>query len=232
MNAPAEQGSAAWLQQRMGQCTASRFKDVLDFTKAGNEGAKRAAYRMELVIERITGSAFERFVTEAMAWGTEQEPAARMAYESLTGALVEQTGFVPHPSIPMCGGSPDGLIDDDGGVEFKCPTTPTHIKAILSGECEHLPQIQGLMWITGRQWFDYCTYDPRLPHGLRLHVQRVKRDEEYIAKLSAEVIRFLSEVDAIEKKLLAISRANSGMFPDAEPETFDWRTSPVPPMEP
>lgn len=202
----AQQGSGEWLRERMGQCTASRFKDVLDFTKAGKEGAKRAAYKMECVIARVTGITPQHFVTDAMQWGTDHEPMARMAYESLTGAMVEATGYIPHPTIKMCGGSPDGLIDDDGGVEFKCPNTSTHIKTMLSGECEHLPQIQGYLWITGRKWFDFVSYDPRMPQGLRLYVQRINRDEEYILSLSTAVVVFLREVDDMCKRLNGMKR--------------------------
>lgn len=202
----AAQGSGQWLRERIGQCTASRFKDVLDFTKAGNEGAKRAAYKMECVIARVTGITPQHFVTDAMQWGTDHEPMARMAYESLTGAMVEATGYIPHPTIKMCGGSPDGLIDDDGGVEFKCPNTSTHIKTMLSGECEHLPQIQGYLWITGRKWFDFVSYDPRMPQGLRVYVQRIKRNEDYIANLSANVLVFLGEVQGIVTDLEALKK--------------------------
>ena len=198
---PGEQGSAEWLQSRCGNCTASRFKDVMDFTKGGKEGAKRAAYRMETVIERITGISAEHFVSDAMQWGTDTEPLARMAYEARTGAMVMVPGFVHHPTIPLCGGSPDGFVDDDGGVEFKCPNTSTHIKTLLSGECEHLPQIQGLMWITGRQWWDFVSFDPRLPDGLNLYVKRIERDDDYIAELAGNVLKFLGEVADMESTL-------------------------------
>ena len=97
MSAPtAEQGSPQWLAERIGHCTASRFKDVMDFLKRGGEGSKRAAYRMELVVERLTGSAAEHYVNAAMEWGIEHEAAARMAYEARTGAMVEQVGFIHH----------------------------------------------------------------------------------------------------------------------------------------
>jgi predicted phage-related endonuclease len=198
---PGEQGDITWLMERVGHCTASRFKNVMDFQKSGKEGAKRAAYRMELVVERITGKPTEHFVNDAMAWGTQTEPLARMAYEAHSGCMVAQTGFLHHKTIKMCGGSPDGLIDENGGIEIKCPTTATHIKTLLSGECEHLPQIQGLMWITGRQWWDFVSYDPRLPAGLNLYVQRIKRDDEYIEKLAAEVVRFLDEVLELTERL-------------------------------
>lgn len=238
-----EQGSGEWLRQRMGQCTASRFADVLDFTKAGKEGARRKAYKMECVIARLTGVAPEHFVTQAMQWGTDHEPMARMAYETATGALVESSKFVPHPTIKMCGGSPDGLIDDDGGLEIKCPNTGTHIRTILDGMSDdHLPQVQGYLWITGRQWFDFVSYDPRMPEGLCLHIQRIQRDEKYIAELSAAVIAFIAEVDEMCKRLLDIAES-SAQHGNASPsgvdstehaafdDPTDWRSGPLPALE-
>lgn len=203
---PGEQGSPEWLAQRVGNCTASRFKDVMDFTKAGKEGAKRTAYRLETAIERITGISAEHFVSDAMQWGTDTEPLARMAYEARTGAMVMVPGYKRHPTIEKCGGSVDGLIGDDGMLEIKCPNTSTHIKTLLAQSCEeHYPQMMGYLWITGRQWCDFVSYDPRLPDGLQLYVQRIKRDDDYIAELAANVLRFLAEVDEMEVKLRALA---------------------------
>lgn len=200
----AVQGSIQWLTERLGHCTASRFADVMDFTAKGTEGAKRKAYKLELVGERLTGKPAEKFVSNAMLHGTEFEPFAVMAYESQTGQMCEEARFIRHPTIAMCGCSPDRLICDDGGLECKCPTSPTHLTTMLTGECLHLPQIQGCMWITGRQWWDFVSFDPRMPDGLQLYMQRIERDEEYIAKLSAAVIQFLTEVGEIVERLQAM----------------------------
>lgn len=108
---PASQGSGAWLYARCGYVTASRFKDVLDFTKAGKPGAKRTAYLWEVVIERLTGQPSDHYANAAMEWGSEQEAHARMAYEALTGHLVEEVGFNKHPTLALTGGSPDGVIE-------------------------------------------------------------------------------------------------------------------------
>jgi predicted phage-related endonuclease len=196
-----EQGSIEWLMDRVGHCTASRFADVMDFTGKGAPGAKRKDYMLELVGERLTGKPAEKFVSNAMLHGTEYEPFAVMAYESLTGQMCEEAPFVRHPSIEWVGCSPDRLIGEDGGLECKCPTTPTHLTTMLTGECLHLPQIHGCMWITGRQWWDFASYDPRMPDGLQLYMQRVERDDEYIGKLSGAVIQFLAEVDEMVGRL-------------------------------
>lgn len=206
---PGEQGSIEFLMQRVGHCTGSRFKDVMDFQKSGKEGAKRAAYRMELVIERLTGRPVDHYVNDVMAWGSEHEPAARMMYEARTGAMVVEQGFLHHLTVPMVGGSVDGFVGDDGIIEIKCPTTATHIKTLLASECEHLPQIMGYLWLTNRKWADFVSFDPRMPDGLQLYVQRIERDDDYIAELAGNVLTFLVEVDAIHKSLMAMATSKT-----------------------
>jgi predicted phage-related endonuclease len=200
----AEQGSAAWLYERVGYCTASRFKDVIDKLKSGKPGAKRQTYLMELVVERITGQPQDHFASTAMQWGTDCEPRSRMDYEARTGSIVEEVGFVKHPTLPMVGGSPDGLIGEDGGFESKSPyNSAVHLGTILEGAMpeEHMAQVQGIMWITGRQWWDFQSFDPRLPEPLNRYVQRIERNEDYIKQLEQEVIAFLAEVEAMLKRL-------------------------------
>jgi hypothetical protein len=66
-----------------------------------------------------------------------------------------------------------------------------------------MAQVQGQMWITGREWCDFVSFDPRMPADLQLYVQRVQRNPEFIAGLEREIITFLGEVDAIVAKLQA-----------------------------
>lgn len=202
---PGEQGSIEWLMERTGYVTASRFKDVMDYTKAGKPGAKRTAYLWEVVIERLTGKPVDHWTSTAMQHGTEFEPMARMAYEAATGNMVDQVGFHKHPTIAYVGGSPDGLVGDDGGCEFKCPfNSANHLQCFLSGMPEeHTAQVQGLMWLHGRQWWDFCSYDPRLNGPLQVYLQRQERNDEYIAKLEAEIIKFLAEVAELHGRLVA-----------------------------
>lgn len=192
------QGSAAWLFARVGHCTASRFDAVIAKKKDGKPKQERENYLYELVIERLTGNPSDHWTSAAMLWGTEHEPLARMAYEAFTGHIVEQVGFVTHPTIDLCGGSADGLIDEDGGWECKCPfNSMYHLQTISGGmPAEHMAQVQGNIWINNRQWFDFSSFDPRMPEPLQLYIERVVRDDKYIATLEAEVITFLAEVAA------------------------------------
>lgn len=192
-----EQGSPEWFAARLGKVTASRVADVIAKTKSGY-AATRANYAAQLICERLTGNVEETFKNAAMQWGTDQEPAAREAYEYASGAFVDQCGMIAHPRISMAGASPDGMVGADGLIEIKCPNTATHLDTLSSGKPagKYITQMQWQMACTGRAWCDFASFDPRLPPELRLFVTRIERDDEMVESLEAEVVTFLSEIDA------------------------------------
>lgn len=191
------QGSAEWKALRAGKVTASRIADMVARTKTG-WGASRANYAAQLVAERLTGEVADGYTNAAMQWGVEHEPDARLAYEFRTDATVEYIGFAEHPSIPMAGASPDGLVGDDGLVEIKCPNTATHIDTLMNPEPDgkYVLQMQWQMACTGRQWCDFVSFDPRMPEAMRLVVVRIARDDAQIATLEKEAKAFLAEIDS------------------------------------
>lgn len=188
-----QQGSEEWFSSRIGLVTASCFKSIL----AKGSGKTRASYLEKVVTERLTGIRSAGFSSIHTDRGTEQEKYARLAYEAETGNIVQEVGFIRHETL-MAGASPDGLIDDDGGLEIKCVLPEIQMATIRRGKypAGHKPQIMGNLWITGRKWYDFVSYSPELTQNLRLYVYRVERDEEYIANLEAEVTRFLVEAEA------------------------------------
>ena len=190
-----DQSSEEWFAARLGKVTASRLSDVLATIKTG-EAAARANYRIELVAERLTGKSTPGFTSAAMQWGVECEPMARSAYETETGLIVTEVGFVDHPTIAMAGASPDGLVGDDGLIDIKCPETKTHIETLTSKKApsKYIPQMQWQMACTGRQWVDFVSFDPRLPEHLMLEIIRVDRDQLLIDQYSEAVSIFLAEV--------------------------------------
>lgn len=196
-----EQGTTEWHLLRLGKVTASRITDVLSKGKSG-ESAGRKNYRMELVVQRLTGLPGESFTSAAMEHGVLTEPKARFAYEAEKQQFVEQVAFVDHPSIEWFGCSPDGLVND-GLIEIKCPNSTTHIEYLTDQKppAKYIPQMQCQMAVTGRQWCDFVSFDPRLPDDLQLFVVRLERDQEYIEAMEAEVKKFLSEVDEMFTKL-------------------------------
>lgn len=193
----ADQGTSEWLAERCGKVTASRMADVMATIKTG-EAASRANYRAELVAQRLTGQVEAGFSNGAMQWGTEQEPFARASYEILRGVIVEEVGFIPHPSIMLSGASPDGIVGAHGMVEIKCPNTATHISFLLDGKIPQKYQLQmdWQMACCGRQWVDYVSFDPRMPEHLRTKIVRHSWSESRILELENAVRQFISEVDA------------------------------------
>lgn len=192
-----EQGSIEWVQARLGKATASRIADIVAKTKSGYS-TSRANYAAELLCERLTGEQAARYVSAEMQWGTDKEPEAIAAYAWETDTEPEECGFYIHPRLEMAGASPDRLVGDDGLIEVKCPLTATHLETILGGSIpgRYLTQIQWQLGCTGRAWCDFVSFDPRCPPHLRLHIQRVKRDDAAIAELEKEVAAFLAEIDA------------------------------------
>jgi putative phage-type endonuclease len=197
-----EQGTPEWFAARLGNVTASRVADVIAKTKSGYS-ASRENYMAQLICERMTGTVAESYTNAAMAWGTETEPLARAAYESLADVLVDEVGYIAHPTIERAGASPDGLIGLFGLLEIKCPNTATHIDTLISEQVptKYITQMQWQMSCTGRIWADFVSFDPRLPSGLQMFVKRVEFDAEYVAMLKEEVIKFLVELDAKISKL-------------------------------
>jgi len=191
-----EQGSAEWLQARLGKATASRIADIIAKTKSG-WSTSRENYLAELVVERLTGVAYDSYVSTAMAWGTATEPEARAQYAFVADIDVIEVGFVDHPRIPMSGASPDGLIGTDGLLEVKAPQSATHIAALLGEPIagKYITQMQWQLACTGRAWCDWVSYDPRMPDYARLFIKRCHRDDKMIADLEKAVEVFLAEVD-------------------------------------
>jgi len=184
-----DQNSPEWFRARMGIPTASSFSDVL----AKGEGKTRRAYLLKLAGEIITGEPMEGFSGNANTErGHMMEADARDLYAFQSGASLERVGFVRNG---RAGCSPDSLIGEDGGVEIKTKFPHLLIDLILKDEfpTEHKAQVQGTLWVTGRQWWDIAVYWPGLP----LFVKRVTRDEAFIKTLAAEIDRFNTDIDAI-----------------------------------
>jgi predicted phage-related endonuclease len=191
-----EQGTDEWLEARLGLATASEFKNILTVIRSG-ESAARRNYRAQLVAERLTGRQAERFKTNAMQWGNDMEDLARTTIMLQTGLSIEKCGMFRH-NTEMIGDSPDGLIGLDATWENKCYELANHIQALRTGQMpkEHMPQVQGHMWLTGRKRNLFSSFAPELPESAQLFLQWVPRDDEYIAKMEAEILSFLREVDA------------------------------------
>lgn len=194
-----EQGSPEWFAQRLGRITASNFGALMTLPRskkdreAGLISETARTYLVKKVSEVLTGMSKE-FTTQSMEWGSEIEDEARKIYELENMVEVKQIGFAILESNPIVGGSPDGLVGDDGIIEIKCPDSNTFTGYLLGDSIVkgYMAQIQGNLWILDRSWCDFIVYDPRvIREDLRIHIMRVDRDDEYISKIAQAVDRAL-----------------------------------------
>ena len=190
-----EQRTEAWHLARCGKVTGSRIADVVARTKSGY-AASRENLKATLIVERLTQKPSDTFTNAAMEWGTQQEPIARAAYAARTGQLVDEVGFINHPTIEWAGASPDGVIGNVL-VEFKCPNTATHLEYVLSKQIpqKYVYQMQFQMAVTGAESCDFVSFDPRLPERYQMLILPVKRDNTLILMLEDETRKFLMELE-------------------------------------
>lgn len=194
------QRSEDWHADRCGKVTASRVKDISAKPKTGKA---YNALTLTILTERLTGIQEETPTTGPMQWGIDQEIHAITAYENETGNFVVGTGLVDHPAIKMSGASPDGLVDQDGQLEVKCPNSQNHLNTVLTKEVpgEYIPQITWQLACTRRKWCDFVSYDPRLPEYLQLVIIRVFAKDLDIAGIEQSVIKFNQKIDQIVAEL-------------------------------
>jgi hypothetical protein len=200
-----QQGTEAWLLDRLGHVTGSRFADVMAMDKSGKKFLKsRETAITEITLELLTGSPGAMWTSKATNWGKEHEPHARLAYELETGEICQEVGFIRHPRHMQVGVSPDGLIGKRKGWESKCPLTPTvHLETLLNGmPDEHMAQVQGGMWCCECEEWDFVSYHPLFPTEMQLYVQTIKRDQAFIDDMENKVLNAVAEINLNVKNLL------------------------------
>ncbi|KKJ05654.1 YqaJ-like viral recombinase domain protein [Burkholderia gladioli] len=217
MNNAIDQRTDAWYAARAGRITASRFADAIAFTggepgdvyktgpkkgqpKPRQSTAARDKYMREVVFERLAAVSTHEVGGRATKWGEEIEAFAREQVEIATGHIITEGGFFVHPRYDFLGASPDGLISADGGYESKCPMDEAvHVNTMLKGmPADHVDQVQGGMLVTGRKWWLFASYDPRMPEPYSLYTQVVPRDDTYIdTVLLPGLLQFEAEVNAM-----------------------------------
>lgn len=198
------QTDPAWVRARIGYLTASRMVDALDFRKDGKPSAARVKLMHDLVAERLCDAATDHYVTPAMQWGLDHEAEACERYEAISGNILLPAGFIEHHAIQMLGCTPDRLLDNDGLVEVKCPTTQKFIMWRAAGVVpeEHIPQMLIQLACTRRRYVDFVAFDPRIKdHRLQLFCRRFEPSAEQIAEIEAKALAFLAEVDAMFDQL-------------------------------
>ena len=194
---PVEVKREEWLRKRLGKITCSKFGDLM-----GSGRSKEAlfsqtgySYLRRIVAERL-GSWYS-VSARAMDWGNENESKAIAEYAKRFEWDVDSTPFQFFQYTDDIGGTPDGLVGGRGCVEVKCPFDPAvHVNTLLTKEVpsEYEWQVVGHLLVTGRNWCDFISFDPRIEGKHRLCVVRVERNEVRIEMMKKRLEVAVEEV--------------------------------------
>lgn len=196
-----DQRSKEWLDSRVGKFTSSRINELMGIKGLNQTGH---TYAFELAIEIVEGrNEDDGYVSYDMQRGIELEPYAFNKFSQLMElrfSTVSKCGFIVLND--NTGSSPDGLVDDDGVLEIKCPTPKVFFKLVLDGiiDQKHYDQMQHQMYCTGRKkayYFNYCIYN-----GVELwHLIEVPRDTQRIWLMRSRINSAIAVRDGIVKQL-------------------------------
>lgn len=193
------QGTPEWLDIRCGCLTASEFDKIIT-PKTMKPSAQAAGYIARLAAEWLMGHPIETEQTSFMAWGLMYEDEARRWYHLEKGIETERPGFIFMDDRRVIGCSPDSM-----GLEIKCPSPAVHVRYLLDGvlPSEYICQVQGLMYVTGAEEWDFLSYHPDLPPFLL----RVERDPVFCARLGEELELAVAMLEEVKEKLARYSDA-------------------------
>lgn len=202
----APQRSPEWVDARVGKVTASRLKDWLATGVKGQPLQARKDYERELAFEVQFGVPFTRFVTSAMEEGAMMEEFLKRQYEQLNNVIVRPVGCYFNNYFVA---SPDGEIDDDGLIECKWVYDTSFSDVLANGvPKDHMLQIQGQLWASGKQWCDYVVGNGNVG---RFKVIRVERDEEIISTIRDSLVNGKLEVKVDTENVYEFSEAPAVM---------------------
>ncbi len=191
-----EQGGQDWLLARLGKPTSSQFHRILTPGKL-KLASGRKAYQYELHAAALVGEPQDSEDSPWMERGRDLEPEAIAYYEFEKGVTCEKVGLCLTDDGRV-GASPDRLVGDDGLLEVKNHGAAKHVGILLGDEQhKHRCQVQGQLWVTGREWCDLLLYSPLLPPILTRHYP----DPEWIEAWESALEIFLDEMEEGKARL-------------------------------
>lgn len=191
-----EQGSPEWDALRVGIPTVSQFGRIIQPVRMQYSTGARSLIA-ELIAERRLGHAVESASSGWMMRGSDLENEAINWYQFEREVDVERVGFITNDAGDE-GGSPDGLVGEDGGLEVKCLAAKHHMECLLGLDTPApRTQVQGYLRLTDRKWWDVLGYNPHLPPVLI----RVHRDQAFIDALDECLKKFKEELWKAEERL-------------------------------
>ena len=214
-----KQRGPEWFNLRLGRFTSSEFYKLMTEPRtkpakeAGEFSATAKSYILEKAAEVLYNCPAPFAQNAALDWGTENEPLAVKAYQNITGRKIQNVGFVTLGK--HTGTSPDGYTNDGGLIEIKCPYNRlNHLQNILNVNSaddlkkhskQYYYQIQHQLYITGRNWCEFVSFDPRLLTGdnwrFCTHIVRVPANYEEHAIIKEKIKRGALLLESIINKM-------------------------------
>lgn len=193
-----EQNTEAWFAEKLGKPSASNASKIIQMD--GKPSKQRDGYLYELAAEIVTGKRYDNgYTNPEIEIGKEREEDARQLYEILNECTVTRAGvcYPDEKKRYLC--SPDGIVGDSHGVEFKNVMPKTQVKYLLENALpsEHFQQVQFSMLVTGFKRWDFMSYCP----GLKPLLLKVQRDDKFIKLLEAELMKLCAELESIVERI-------------------------------
>lgn len=221
-----EQGTPEWYEARLHRFTSSEVHKLIPGARPGELTKTAVAYVFDKIADRITAGGcleYRELNTREIEWGREHEETARLAYSTIMSVDVQTCGFFVCEDLPSFGGSPDGLVGEDGFIEIKCPyNSSVHARYLAMAtpddlrreKPEYYAQIQGNYLATGRRWCDFVSYDPRCANPLlAVKILRIPRDEEYIGRIREAVLAAVKYKQEITSRMALLARQQRASIP-------------------
>jgi len=194
-----EQNTDEWVQIKVGKFSASTCADLLmDKKTVGYTGLIQ-----KIIEERITGNPSESKKFQGNSFterGHEFEPLARNDYEIRTFSEVVQIGVIELDEWVLC--SPDGLIDNNGLYQAKCPIFNTQLEYLKTQKVptNYYKQMQFELYVSGREYNVFNSYHPSLP-PIDIIVYRdeimIKEIEKRLSEAKEEVLKEIEFINSL-----------------------------------
>lgn len=150
-----------WDAVKCGVLSASKIDSILTAGKmefAENGGCRELVD--SIACQRIMKKRHPEFISYDMRRGLIEEQSARELYSD-NYAYAKECGFVTNDKWGFTlGCSPDGVVDEDGGIEIKSRLPKLQFGVIRAANVpdEFRFQIQATLMITERPWWDFISY--------------------------------------------------------------------------
>lgn len=209
---------ARLMAKRNGKITASIVPDLMTKGKKTEWGKTAINQLLAIFHEQRTGIQRESLSTFAMRWGLENEYPAFCYYRDHfnfdTRYSKDGDDILFLEPIPGFGISPDAVTTSVGMAEIKCPENPVnHLKYCM---IEKIAEGDDYYWqmmaqfLSGVEWIDFCSFDPRMEDGdeLKMHVVRLYR-ADYLDSIVAVEARIIEATKILKDWNLLKSISNT-----------------------